>query len=109
MLGRPPRLNQFERRLIQERPNADLSVTRARGQLGGRPALPLDAPRVQTSKKLHADKSMVIADICTTLQISWPALYSWSANKGVETTLKHVFGFSFILKGSAQMTCRNHH
>jgi len=27
----------------------------------------VDDPRIQTAKKLHADKSMVIADICKTL------------------------------------------
>jgi Helix-turn-helix domain of resolvase len=38
-------------------------------------------PRIQTAKKLHADKSMVIGDICKTLQISRPTLYRWSAVK----------------------------
>jgi phage antirepressor YoqD-like protein len=37
----------------------------------------LDDPRIQTAKKLHADKGMVVADICKTLQISWPTLYRW--------------------------------
>jgi predicted DNA-binding transcriptional regulator AlpA len=37
----------------------------------------MNAPRIQTAKKLHADKSMVIADICKTLQISRPTLYRW--------------------------------
>ncbi len=35
----------------------------------------LDGPRIQTAKKVHADKNMVIADICKTLQISRPTLY----------------------------------
>ena len=70
-------LAEFERSLIQERTRAGLSVARARGRLGGRPPMSLDDPRIQTAKKLHADKSMVIADICKTLQISRPTLYRW--------------------------------
>jgi len=41
----------------------------------------LDDPRIQTAKKLHADKSMVVADICKTLQVSRPTLYRWIAVK----------------------------
>ena len=74
-------LAQFERRLIQERTNAGLKAARARGRLGGRPPMPLDDPRIQTARKLHADQSMVIADICKTLQISRPTLYRWLALK----------------------------
>jgi len=74
-------LAQFERRLIQERTNAGLKAARARGRLGGRPPMSLDDPRIQTAKKLHADKSMVIADICRTLQVSRPTLYRWVALK----------------------------
>jgi DNA invertase Pin-like site-specific DNA recombinase len=72
-------LAEFERSLIQERTNAGLTAARARGRLGGRPPMALDDPRIQTAKKLHADKSMVIADICKTLQISRPTLYRWLA------------------------------
>jgi DNA invertase Pin-like site-specific DNA recombinase len=74
-------LAQFERRLIQERTNAGLKAARARGRLGGRPPMSLDDPRIQTAKKLHSDKGMVIADICKTLQISRPTLYRWLAVK----------------------------
>ena len=74
-------LAQFERRLIVERTNAGLTAARARGRLGGRPPMPLDDPRIQTARKLHADQSMVIADICKTLQISRPTLYRWLALK----------------------------
>jgi DNA invertase Pin-like site-specific DNA recombinase len=70
-------LAEFERSLIQERTRAGLSVARARGRLGGRPPMSLDDPRIQTAKKLHADKSMVIADICKTLQVSRPTFYRW--------------------------------
>jgi len=70
-------LAEFERSLIQERTRAGLSAARARGRLGGRPPMSLDDPRIQTAKKLHADKSMVIADICKTLQVSRPTFYRW--------------------------------
>ena len=70
-------LAEFERSLIQERTRAGLSVARARGRLGGRPPMSLDDPRIQTAKRLHADRSMVVADICKTLQISRPTLYRW--------------------------------
>ncbi len=76
-------LAQFERKLIQERTNAGLSAARARGRLGGRPPMSMADPRIQTAKKLHADKSMVIGDICKTLQISRPTLYRWLAVKSV--------------------------
>ena len=72
-------LAQFERRLIQERTNAGLKAARARGRLGGRPPMSSDDPRIQTAKKLHADKGMAVADICKTLQISRPTLYRWLA------------------------------
>jgi DNA invertase Pin-like site-specific DNA recombinase len=72
-------LAEFERSLIQERTRAGLSVARARGRLGGRPPMSLDDPRIQTAKKLHADKSMIVADICKTLQVSRPTFYRWVA------------------------------
>lgn len=74
-------LAQFERKLIQERTNAGLTAARARGRLGGRPPMSTDDPRIQTAKKLHADKSMPVVDICKTLQISRPTLYRWLAVK----------------------------
>ena len=80
-------LAQFERRLIQERTNAGLKAARARGRLGGRPPMSLDDPRIQTAKKLHADKSMVIADICRTLQVSRPTLYRWLSVKPQPTSV----------------------
>lgn len=74
-------LAQFERRLIQERTRAGLMAARARGRLGGRPPLQLGDPRIQTAKKLHADKSMAVDGICKTLRISRPTLYRWLSVK----------------------------
>jgi DNA invertase Pin-like site-specific DNA recombinase len=74
-------LAQFERRLIQERTRAGLSAARARGLKGGRKPISLNNPRVQMAKKMHADKSIPVADICKTLRISRPTLYRWLALK----------------------------
>jgi len=65
-------LAQFERRLIQERTKAGLTAARARRRMGGRPPVPADDPRVQTAKKMHADRNMSVADICATLR-RWPS------------------------------------
>jgi len=74
-------LAQFERRLIQERSRAGLEAARARGRKGGRKPIAPNDPRIQTAKKMHADKSMPIADICRTLRISRPTLYRYLAMK----------------------------
>jgi len=72
-------LAQFERRLIQERTRAGLEVARARGRNGGRPPLPVDHPTVIAAKKMHADRTMPVRDICRTLRISRPTLYRYLA------------------------------
>ena len=74
-------LAQFERRLIQERTKAGLTVARARGRNGGRPSIPLDHPSVVAAKKMHADKTMPVGDICKMLRISRPTLYRYVALK----------------------------
>jgi len=68
-------LAQFERRLIQERTKAGLAAARSRGRNGGRPKVTADDPKVVLAKKLHADKSPEIDDICKTLQISRSTFY----------------------------------
>jgi len=70
-------LAEFERDLIRERTKAGLTAARGRGRKGGRPAIPVDDPRVQTAKRMHADKSMPVAAICRTLRISRPTLYRY--------------------------------
>jgi DNA invertase Pin-like site-specific DNA recombinase len=74
-------LAQFERRLIQERTRAGLTAARARGKLGGRKPIPVGDPRVQMAKKMHADRSIRVPDICKTLRISRPTLYRYLAMK----------------------------
>jgi DNA invertase Pin-like site-specific DNA recombinase len=68
---------QFERRLIQERTNIGLQAARARGKKGGRKAVDADHKTVVAAKKLHADKTMSINDICKTLKISRATLYRY--------------------------------
>jgi DNA invertase Pin-like site-specific DNA recombinase len=70
-------LAQFERRLIVERTKAGLSAARARGKLGGRKPITIDNPKVKMAKKMHADKTIEIQDICKTLNISRPSLYRY--------------------------------
>ena len=72
-------LAEFERGLIQERTKAGLSAARARGRLGGRRPITRDDPRVQMAKRMHADKTLTVADICRTLRISRPTLYRYLA------------------------------
>jgi DNA invertase Pin-like site-specific DNA recombinase len=74
-------LAQFERRLIQERTKAGLTAARARGRNGGRPPIPLNDPSVVAAKKMHADKTMPVGDICKMLRISRPTLYRYVALK----------------------------
>jgi len=70
-------LAEFERNLIKERTVAGLSAARARGRLGGRPRLNPKAAKVVHARKLYADKSNSIAEICKTLHISRATLYRY--------------------------------
>jgi len=70
-------LAQFERELIRERTRAGLKAARSRGKKGGRKKIQANDPRVITAKKLYADKSIPIDDICETLKISRPTFYRW--------------------------------
>ncbi len=72
-------LAQFERRLIQERTRAGLAVARARGRLGGRPAMDPQDPRVQMAKALYQDRTHEVGAICQTLHISRSTLYRYLA------------------------------
>lgn len=69
-------LAEFERDLIRERVQAGLQASRARGRVGGCPHR-LDKGKVEMLKKLHADKTNSIQDICRTLGISRATLYRY--------------------------------
>ncbi len=75
-------LSQFERELIRERTIAGLSAARARGKLGGRKPVHPDDPRVRAAKKLHADKTVSISEICSSLKISRATLYRFLRLRG---------------------------
>jgi DNA invertase Pin-like site-specific DNA recombinase len=70
-------LAEFERNLIRERTLAGLESARARGRLGGRPALKASATKVAMAKKLYADKTNTVVDICNTLNISRATFYRY--------------------------------
>ena len=75
-------LAEFERNLIKERTIAGLESARARGRLGGRPKLQATEGKVAMARKLYADKSYGIEDICKTLNISRATLYRYVSGAG---------------------------
>ena len=74
-------LAEFERNLIRERTIAGLESARARGRLGGRPKLKATFAKVAMAKKLYADKTNEINEICKTLNISRATLYRYIKTK----------------------------
>jgi DNA invertase Pin-like site-specific DNA recombinase len=70
-------LAQFERRLILERTKAGLAAARARGRHGGRPRVTPAEAKVVLAKKLNADKTLDIDDVCKTLRISRSTFYRY--------------------------------
>src|SRR5215467_8786709 len=68
-------LAQFERRLIQERTHAGLTVARARGKKGGRVPRHAEEPRVRMAYTMYRDQSLTVQDICRVLQISQATFY----------------------------------
>jgi len=69
-------LAEFERNLIRERTNAGLQAARSRGMKGGRPKLLTDK-KVEMARKLYADKSNSVEEICKTLGISRMTLWRY--------------------------------
>ena len=71
-------LDQFERRLIQERTQAGLAAAPARGSNGGRQKVTSDEAKVVLAKKRQADKSLEIDDILNkTLPMSRSTFYQY--------------------------------
>lgn len=68
-------LAEFERDLIRERTQAGLQAARVRGRHGGRPRALNTAAQIAMARKLYADKTNRIDDICLTLGISRSTLY----------------------------------
>jgi DNA invertase Pin-like site-specific DNA recombinase len=75
-------LAEFERNLIKERTIAGLESARARGRLRGRPKLKATEGKVAMARKLYADKTYTIEDICKTLNISRATLYRYISGAG---------------------------
>jgi len=65
---------EFERDIIKERTLSGLSAARARGRLGGRPKKITETQR-QMIRKLYADKTNALSDICKTWSISKSTLF----------------------------------
>lgn len=69
-------LAEFERNLIRERTNAGLEAARARGHNGGRPKVG-ETETKRMARKLYADKTNTVKDICKSLRISKATLYRY--------------------------------
>jgi DNA invertase Pin-like site-specific DNA recombinase len=68
-------LAEFERDLIRERTNAGLAAARARGRKGGRPGKLKTSGKVTLARRMFADKSHSIPEMCAALGISRATLY----------------------------------
>src|SRR3954452_6487371 len=73
-------LAEFERNLIRERTSAGLIAARERGRKGGRPKA-LTGNKVEMARKLYADKSNSVEEICKTLGISRTTLWRYVKEK----------------------------
>src|SRR4029453_677704 len=62
-------LAEFERDIIKERTNAGLAGARARGKRGGRPKA-LSPEKIKLARRLYADTSTSVTEICKMLGIS---------------------------------------
>lgn len=69
-------LAEFERNLIRERTQAGLAAARARGRKGGRPPA-LDNKQRKMAVKLYNSREHSVGEICQTMGISRPTLYSY--------------------------------
>ncbi len=70
-------LAEFERDLIRERTNAGLAAARARGRVGGRPRKLKTTGKVALARRMFADQSHSIPEICAALGISRATLYRY--------------------------------
>lgn len=69
-------LAEFERDVIRERTKAGLVAARARGRVGGRPAL-LVPKQITRLKKLYDARKNTVAEICKIFNISRPTFYNY--------------------------------
>lgn len=69
-------LAEFERDVIRERTKAGLVAARARGRVGGRPAL-LAPKQIARVKKLYDARKNTVEEICKIFTISRPTFYNY--------------------------------
>ena len=69
-------LAEFEKNLIQERTRAGLAAARQRGKKGGRPKA-LNPKQREIVVRLYNDRKNTVKEICDTMKISKPTLYSY--------------------------------
>jgi DNA invertase Pin-like site-specific DNA recombinase len=69
-------LAEFEREVIRERTKAGLEAARSRGRYGG-PKHKLTPKQVEMARKLYADKTNSVAEICKTLGVSRATFYRY--------------------------------
>jgi DNA invertase Pin-like site-specific DNA recombinase len=67
---------EFERDIIRKRTNAGLTAARSRGRVGGRPKA-LSQQKAERARKLNADKTLSVSEICETLGISRATLWRY--------------------------------
>src|SRR2546426_2044914 len=70
-------LAEFERDLIRERTNAGLAAAKARGRAGGRPRKLKTNGKVALARRMFADQSHSIPEMCAALGISRATLYRY--------------------------------
>lgn len=70
-------LAEFERDLIRERTTAGLAAAKARGRVGGRPRKLKTSGKVALARRMFADQSHSIPEICAALGISRAPLYRY--------------------------------
>ena len=69
-------LAEFERDVIRDRTKAGLIAARARGRVGGRPAL-LAPKQINRLKKLYDARKNTVEEICKIFTISRPTFYNY--------------------------------
>ncbi len=78
-------LAEFERDLIREHTNAGLAAARARGRVGGRPRKLKTNGKIALARRMFADQSHSVPEICATLGISRATLYRYIKETKEET------------------------
>lgn len=73
-------LAEFERDLIRDRTNAGLKAARARGKLGGRPAL-LNCRQISRLRELYDERRSSVNEICKIFGISRTSFYNYLNKK----------------------------